>query len=69
MIVSNFEKYLVEFNEELKHFQGKKKMNKYVLDRLEKSYLTYAKEINNIYGSALDSHPRITLNKIGRKEN
>lgn len=53
--MNNFERYLLEFKESVDNFKGKKKMSKYIEERLDKSF--------NMYYNTLIEVCNYTLNK------
>ena len=55
MSMNNFETYLLEFKESVNNFKGKKKMSKYIEERLDKSF--------NLYCKTLEEACNFTLNK------
>ena len=62
--MNNFEKYLLEFKEQVDNFKGKKLLEKKVLQRLELSYELYRKSIDELYGYTLSKDPYKQIKKL-----
>lgn len=64
--MDNFERYLLEFKEEVDNFKGRKLLEKKVAQRLELSYELYSKNINDVYGYVLQQNPYTQLKKLNK---
>lgn len=62
--MNNFEKYLLDFREQVDNFKGKKLLDKKVEHRLELSYELYRKSIDELYGYVLSKDPYKQINKL-----
>ena len=66
MSMNNFETYLLEFKESVNNFKGKKKMSKYIEERLDKSFNLYCKTLEEVCNFTLNKKEYQSLKTLNK---